>query len=305
MEKEILVSIIIPTYKRNSSLKRAINSVLTQTYKNIEVIIVDDNNPETSYRKSTEILMGEFSGDSRVIYFKHSHNKNGAAARNTGIQMSKGEIICFLDDDDYFLPSKIERQLEVLLRDKRYRGIYCGRFQSGKEIKPKYKGDLTKEILLLEFTPTTPTLMFYKDVLIEINGFNESFKRHQDFDLLIRFFAKYEINTLDETLVVIGENEGENTLNGSELEELKENFFNSFKFTINKFPKFIQNEIYSSHYSEVFWRHLNNNNNKMAMKIFKENVLKYHFTYLKYIVKYFVMAIKVKSKSRKKIIYES
>src|SRR5690606_21643920 len=108
MDKPI-VSVIIPTYNRPERLTRAINSVLDQTYKNIEVLVVDDNNPHTDFRKETEIVMRKYKDNDQVKYIKHPRNKNGAAARNTGIQASAGKYIAFLDDDDEFLPNRIEK----------------------------------------------------------------------------------------------------------------------------------------------------------------------------------------------------
>ena len=106
-----MVSVIIPTYKRYNMLPRAIASVLSQTYSNIQIVVVDDNNPDTEYRKKTEALMEQYALDERVKYVKHSKNANGSVARNTGIKSSDGEIVAFLDDDDFFYPEKIEKQI--------------------------------------------------------------------------------------------------------------------------------------------------------------------------------------------------
>ena len=100
---EGLVSVIIPTFQRAKYIERAIDSVLNQTYKNFEIIVVDDNDQESEARKEMIKRMDKYSSDSRIIYIKHEKNKNGAAARNTGINVAKGEYITFLDDDDYFL----------------------------------------------------------------------------------------------------------------------------------------------------------------------------------------------------------
>ena len=95
------VSVIIPTFKRPGELGRAINSVLAQTYSNIEVVVVDDNNDGDEFRKETELFMKRFESNDRVKYIKHTKNQNGSAARNTGIANSDGEFIAFLDDDDF------------------------------------------------------------------------------------------------------------------------------------------------------------------------------------------------------------
>ena len=91
------VSIIIPTYKNRGGLTTSVDSAIRQTYQNIEVIIVDDNPPDSEERHFTEQIMEGYLADPRVRYIKHAENKNGAAARNTGINSSTGEYIAFLD----------------------------------------------------------------------------------------------------------------------------------------------------------------------------------------------------------------
>ena len=86
-----LVSVIIPTYKRPNMLGRAIDSVLGQSYTNIEVVVVDDNSDGDKYRLETIQYMERYANDYRVKYIKHKTNQNGSAARNTGIQNSVGE----------------------------------------------------------------------------------------------------------------------------------------------------------------------------------------------------------------------
>ncbi|UPK49059.1 glycosyltransferase family 2 protein [Bacillus sp. H8-1] len=280
MEETMRVSVIIPTFNRPVLLNRAINSVLNQTYKNVEVIVVDDNNPGTIGRLETEEVMQEYSNNCKVRYIKHSTNKNGAAARNTGIENSSGEIICFLDDDDYFLEQKVEKQLNYLKKNTNFQGVYCGRIQKGKYIKPIKSGDLSKEILSLSFTPTTCSLMFYKYTIEEIKGFDESFKRHQDFEFLLKFFKKYKLGFVEEALVVIGENVGENSLHGKELEKMKENFLSTFQVTLDSLNKKERKKIYCIHYSRVFWDHVKCRYKILAFKIFLKYFLKYpiHFT---------------------------
>lgn len=121
------VSVIIPTYKRPENLIRAINSVLLQSYKNIEIIVIDDNNEGDEYRLETEELMKQFEYDNRVIYLKHKINKNGAAARNKGIKYVKSKYVAFLDDDDEFKIEKIRKQVEKLKSCRgKFHACYCG-----------------------------------------------------------------------------------------------------------------------------------------------------------------------------------
>ncbi len=256
-EEKSLVSVVIPTYRDRGNLKRAIDSVLAQTYPNIEVIIVDDNNPTDCWRTSTQTLMNEYKEDERVHYIKHALNKNGAAARNTGIKNSKGKYIAFLDDDDYFKPSKIEIQVALLENDLEFQAAYCQCERNGKVIAKNLPyGNLGKDILLLKTNLFTPSLIFRAESIKHINGFDESFKRHQDYEMMIRFFAEgFRINVAQEALTVIGTNSGENRPDAESMEALKKQFLNKFDPYMDNFSKndrLYRNKVYARNYSGVF-----------------------------------------------------
>ena len=111
---EILVSIIMPTYERNEKvIKRAIDSVINQTYKNWELIVVDDNKKD-EVSKNVQTILNEIN-DTRIIYIKNEENMGSAKSRNHGIEKSKGKYITFLDDDDEYLPLKIESQVNKMI----------------------------------------------------------------------------------------------------------------------------------------------------------------------------------------------
>ena len=115
-----LVSIVIPTFARPDNLVRAIESVLNQTYKPIEIIVVDDNGRGTLYQVETENVLKPYIYKNQIKYLTHEINKNGSAARNTGFRVSKGDYVCYLDDDDVFAPTKIEKQVARLEKDKEF-----------------------------------------------------------------------------------------------------------------------------------------------------------------------------------------
>ena len=98
-----LISVIIPTYNRGALLGRAIRSVLAQSYRNIEIIVVDDASDDYS-----GAVVKEFS-DNRLSYIRHDSNMGGAKARNTGIKAAKGEYIAFQDSDDEWVKDKLEK----------------------------------------------------------------------------------------------------------------------------------------------------------------------------------------------------
>lgn len=199
-----LVSVIIPTYKRATTLLDAIRSVLNQTYKNIEIIIVDDNGKGTHEQLETERLLKQYIKNQQIIYVVHKYNKNGSAARNTGLRASHGTYINFLDDDDKMYPQKIEKQVQRLqLTDESIGATYCNsqiiHYQNithKKIIKSsnvEREGNLCIEYLLGKARFNTSMIMFKRNAIEYIRGFDESYTRHQDYEMMIRFFRYFKI----------------------------------------------------------------------------------------------------------------
>jgi len=249
-----LVSVVIPTFGGNPSIEGSVDSVLCQEYDYFEVIVVDDNAPGTKGRIETEHLMKKYKDDPRVIYIKHEKNKNGAAARNTGARAAKGNFIAFLDDDDQFLPDKIKRQVEYLEKHPEHGAVYCWRYQSGKLITSALEGDLSKEILDLSFTPYTSSIIIRTACYHELNGFDESFRRHQDFEFLLRFFKKNTIGVIQEPLVKIIGNSVNNQPQGKKAVELKQQFLSTFKDRIEELDKEIngyKERVWAAHYAAL------------------------------------------------------
>lgn len=179
---EELVSVIIPSYKRDRTLvERAVQSVLGQTYKKIEVVLVDDNAKSEleTYRSELEKMVQEIQDD-RLHYVQNKENLGGSGARNVGISEAKGEYITFLDDDDEYLPLKIEKQLKFMKeRDLDVSFTKLDIYnENGKLIDVREhniksfdlvylrKYHLTKQIT------GTPTFMMKKYVLEDVNGFD-------------------------------------------------------------------------------------------------------------------------------------
>jgi len=194
VDEEFLVSVIIPTHNRASLLRRAITSVLEQTYNNLEVIIVDDaSNDET--RKIISNIQ-----DERIQYIRHKTNKGGSAARNSGIRAATGEYIAFLDDDDEWEPKKTEEQMKVL---QKYDAVLCTSDESTSGMaKHESRKTINQEDLRRgHFTAGgTGVLMTRAHVLKEIM-FDESLPRYQDWDVFIRISQKYTIGYLNKPYV--------------------------------------------------------------------------------------------------------
>lgn len=232
-----MVDVIIPTYKRADMLEKAINSILDQTYKDVMVTVVDDNDPETEWRKRTSKLMEKFLGEKRVQYICHEKNKNGSAARNTGLKYTNGEFVCFLDDDDYFMEDKIEKQMKYLLENSTKDACFCDYIKNGKNICLANKKDFSHDILLGFPTPQTSGIMFRRKVIDELKGFDESYYRHQDYEVLLRFYDRFLMGKIDEVLYVRERSEVDNNPNGFKLEILKKKMFDEFGYKLDMLEK--------------------------------------------------------------------
>lgn len=197
------VSIIIPTYARPTNLTRAIDSVLSQTYSPIEVIVVDDNGMNTPFQKETEELLSPYINEKKIVYIRHEVNKNGSAARNTGTRASHGEIIGYLDDDDTFMPNKVEEQVKRLqeahIHNPKVAAVYCNMKKQGYTKKTnnpttnKKEGNLAEALLTGEVRLNSSAILLYRYAFDAIEGWDERFLRHQDWEFCIRFFRKYEM----------------------------------------------------------------------------------------------------------------
>lgn len=272
MKNEILVSVIIPTYKNRGLLCQAIDTALAQDYQNVEVVVVDDNSPDSEARQNTESQMLKYETDPRVRYIKHEFNKNGAAARNTGIKASKGDLIAFLDDDDEFLPGKLTAQVSFLQSHKEYQAVYNLATVNGLPVKTlPYEGDATIPLLKNQTRMFTPSLMFWKYTLLEIGGFDESFRRHQDYELLIKFFAKgYKIGCIQKIYTNVNDIGG-NRIVGKDLENLKCSYLKTFDNVLNRLEQKepgIKKSIIVNNYASVFISHLASHEYRRAMAIF-------------------------------------
>lgn len=197
------MSVVLPTYNRANLLGRAIQSVLNQTYRNFELIIVDDGSKD-----DTDEVISRFR-DPRLIFLQHKSNLGGAAARNTGINKSQGEYIAFLDSDDLWLEEKLEKQIELIGKAPHHIGVvYTGmlRFE-GNQIKyyppPEVKvidHNIHHQLLKKNFIGTPATLV-RRECFQSVGMFDERLPRLQEWELWIRVSAEYDFLFIDQPLV--------------------------------------------------------------------------------------------------------
>jgi len=199
-----------------SVVERAVNSVFNQTYPNIEVIVVDDSPSDFVYRKNiSQLINGMADSGYDIKYIPHEKNMGACAARNTGMNIAKGTYIAFLDDDDEWLPEKIEKQVQVMKKSDAalvYCGSICQNDDTGKAFRKKTKfcrGDVFYELLYSNFIESTSFPLMKLDCLKKIGGFDVLMQSSQDYDVWLRIAKEYEIDYVDEPLVIYHEHSGE------------------------------------------------------------------------------------------------
>ncbi len=203
-----LVSVVIPTYSRNETLRRAIESVLNQTHKNVEILVVDDNPADSEWRKSSEKLMKQYENESKVRYIKNLQNMGGAGARNEGIKASNGDYIAFLDDDDEYMPEKIEKQLTMFKNsgNPKLALVYCfAKFidEDGTSTYSDtryYSGNCLYEAMEANCIAATSQWMV-KKTAVEAVGMFTIVPCKQDSQLILKLLAAdYEVDCVKEEL---------------------------------------------------------------------------------------------------------
>lgn len=251
---ESKVSVIIPTYKRSEFLERAIDSVLNQSYSNIEVIIVDDNDPSSNYRYDTEKKMLRYQENSKVKYTKNNNNLGGALSRNEGIFKASGDFITFLDDDDIYLPDKIKVQVDYMIKNDFDMTLTNLKLVNEKDVLIGYRKynhieELDRDKLLkyhlMRHLTGTPTFMYKANKLKEIQGF-ENVKMGQEFFLMLKSIENnLKIGYLNECYVIAyrhnsgGISQGKNKIIGeNNIYSLKKGYFNTFTMREKMFIRF-------------------------------------------------------------------
>lgn len=257
----VLVSIIITTYGNSRWLKRAMDSVLNQTYSNIEIIVVDDNNPNTKARIAVQNILQQYMviEERKIKYIQHSQNRNGANARNTGINCANGDYLGFLDDDDVFLPTKIERCVNYLIEHRSVNmiltnvlffsnGCFTGTLKTPNLERLQY-GILNGS----ESIGTGSNLFFTKTVIDTIGLFDSRFTRYQDLEYTIRVLEKFQCGYINDVLIIKA-GDGRNYPSYSKLLKNDKLFLEKFKELIDSYPISERNKIYQYHAEILFFR---------------------------------------------------
>ncbi|MDT2822154.1 glycosyltransferase family 2 protein [Enterococcus devriesei] len=293
-----LVSIIIPTFKGYSNLSRAIESCLDQSYKDIEIIIVDDNIKKISqidYLKTKKVVEKyiNITKGMSIRYIVHDDNKGGSAARNTGIKNANGKYICFLDDDDFYLKDRVKKSVMYLQNNLGDSGVICQvlstldnsrRLNKLTSLTDSY--NLNEKLLLnTMYIGTGSNLFFRKESVDSIGYFDETFVRFQDIEYMIKFSEKLTVGMIDEYLIVKSTNETNNLPNFFILQKSWEVLKINSEETLNQIKKNGNFDLFIKSQSEIFIYPL-------ALLPWNEIIKNYTF-YKVSIIKLFVIKLKL------------
>ena len=237
-------TVVIPTQGRREPLELALRSVLDQDHPDLEVLVVNENEPGSALSDWLHMLVAGLAaqrGRPVLRLLQHTRTRNAAAARNTGLLAATGEYVSFLDDDDAYLPGRISRLVQTLdAAPAEVGAAYCGYlgWNSKANQLDRYPTDeLVWRMLALEYDShyiCTNTVTYRTKALLAINGFDEAFRRHQDLELNARFFALHRVETVREPLVQLNPllADSTNKLFDSALFETKRRFLDKFSTTI-------------------------------------------------------------------------
>lgn len=191
MHCEPLVSVILPTYNRSELVVRAVRSVLEQSYRNLELLVVDDGSSD-----ATGEVLAPFSCDPRFHYI-YQENRGQAAARNLAIKCSNGYYIAFLDSDNYWDVDKLKSQLAFWRGKDEYDILYSGVIYVDAKGERLPRGDIARptgiilDKLLLSNFVTNNTALVPKRCFSDVGFFNESLRIAEDYDLWLRFATRF------------------------------------------------------------------------------------------------------------------
>lgn len=186
------ISVIIPTYNRVNGLRRALESILKQTVKPSEIIIIDDASNQDVKK---DLNMYFENKELNITYYRFKENSGACAARNYGAHLATGQILMFLDDDDTWEKDKIQKQKKVFLTNKNVDLVYTGKLLVNerernkiiRKVNPNVRGKLYPKIMYKNLLGTTSGIALKKDLFEQIGGFDESLPAMQDFDFYIRY----------------------------------------------------------------------------------------------------------------------
>ena len=302
------VSVIIPTYKRSKYIARTIESVLSQTYNNIEIIVVDDNNGEDEYRAKTRATIKKYIESGKIKYICHDRNMGGCAARNTGLKESSGDYVCYLDDDDFLYKEKIKEQVNFLEKHKEIDIVYCFRKIGNLIHAPNITGDISYCLLSGDSIIITIMLMIRKKNADKVK-WNLNLKRNQEAGYLLDLInkANCRVGRIDKVLCESDTSDRSNALNPKKNEKEMLNYLKQYEYVIERLAqkdKRVKKKIYSHRYYGIFLQYIKTKHFKDAIRILIKAEINCFSEFNKHILRYTIKKITKNTDFKKANIHE-
>jgi len=186
------ISVVIPAYNSENTISYTIQSVLNQTFKDLELIVINDGSQDSTLEIITQIA------DSRIQVFSYP-NAGGNVSRNRGLNHAIGEFVSFLDADDLWTPDKLESQLKALQENATAKVAYSWTdyINENSEVVLSgthftANGDIFEKLLVTNFLENGSNPLIYREALVELGGFDESLNAAQDWDMWLRLACKFD-----------------------------------------------------------------------------------------------------------------
>lgn len=283
---QVMVSVVIPCFNSEKWIKETLESVFNQSYRSIEVIVVDDGSTD----KTKEIVC---SFGETIKYIAQS-NQGPSIARNVGIREANGKYIAFLDSDDLWESDKLYKQVQYLEENQNTALVFSNVTvvnQNGEYLYthfnkvPENKKDLIKAFFLGKIGMNTPTILARKSAVNNVGGFEESLPVREDHYFLMSMAERYTIHHFQEPLVKrrINETSMTQSVKAEKLYTLNKPFITK---SIESFPylKHKLRTVNSNINMSIAKAHWRNNNYKLALKYINMSILQKPFSLKKYVI---------------------
>ncbi|KOO50426.1 glycosyltransferase family 2 protein [Priestia koreensis] len=266
------ITCIVTTYNRPISvLKRALDSIVNQTYSNLEIVVVNDAPHLIELEEKIRNMICEYE-NFKIKYVKHSENMGACGARNTGLEHATGQYVAFLDDDDEWLPIKLEKQYQLITKED-VALVYCSHYETdGKNEYKLVEESFAREgiqkddwgrLLMENFVGSTSYPLIDIKAINHVGGFNLELKSSQDHELWIRIAKKYKILYCREPLVIYYNSKESISSN-------PHNRLQGFEYLLEKYKDFYysNNQLYNYRLNYISYSFLKDKHYRLFIKYF-------------------------------------
>lgn len=270
------VSVIVTTYEGEKQIERAVLSVLNQTFKNFELIVVDDNGLGNESQINTQKLLDKYIEKGMLKYIPHEVNKNASVARNTGFKNSIGEYVMFLDDDEY-TPDRIEKHLATLEGTDNTWGVsYCSFVKVEKNgkfferVNANKSGHLLYNVMMHRPIVTTSNMMIKRAAYESVGGFDETFRRHQDWEFAARLAEKYKFAAMKDVGLITHLEFRGIPKNPAMFKKFRENYLNKMEPQLNSLKPVFRKRVIAENRYDVAMQYLKAEGLKGFMREYRD-----------------------------------